>query len=77
MTGTLTGWLVDVCWGGRIAARLAEHGIGLGAPVRPTSDSTLLLQSLRRGLSIGNLPIGPASTAPCGGIRPSSLPPTG
>jgi uncharacterized protein YbjT (DUF2867 family) len=40
--------------GGRIASRLAEHGIGFRALVRPTSDTTRLC-SLGADLSVGDL----------------------
>src|SRR4051795_11186581 len=54
--------------GGRIAARLAEHGIAFRAMVRPTSDTTRL-RSLGAELSIGNLTDRASLDRAMGGIR--------
>jgi uncharacterized protein YbjT (DUF2867 family) len=54
--------------GGRIAARLAEHGITFRALVRPTSDTTLL-ESLGAELSVGDLTDRASLDRAMGGIR--------
>jgi uncharacterized protein YbjT (DUF2867 family) len=54
--------------GGRIAPRLAEHGIAFRALVRPTSDTTRL-RSLGAELSIGNLSDRASLDRAMGGIR--------
>lgn len=54
--------------GGRIAARLVEHGIAFRALVRPTSDTTRL-QRLGAELSVGNLTDRASLDRAMGGIR--------